>query len=354
MLPSPRPLLFASAIGLLSLSPAPDDWGFRVDSATILEKTLEESCEWELTMIDSSMDGNPVTQDLPEVTGKVERSLEFSDEYASITEGKIKELQREFGDLSVTSRLEVEDAGERMEFDVKAESPLAESLVNFEWNELEERYDLEFEEGGGTEEDLAGLSIDTDLRSLLPEGEVEKGSKWKLTGDAFVDVFRIGGDHRFEVSEATEGSVMSVPTPAILATSLSYLGELFLEPDGEVTARFEGVEEIEGADYAIVSLSGGLTAQRDLTDLLVAAAEERASDAADFDSWKLESSVDATVEGKLLWSVKGGHYHSLVLEFDYTGEYVLHWTQSFLGQQSSFESEYENQGTTSLKLTASS
>ena len=109
---------------------------------------------------------------------KTSHTLEVSDRYEAVGEGRPTKLKRSFDKIGTSTHVSVSNPviGDK-ETDIPATSELEGVTVLFSWNDSAGEYDVAFADGAdGDEELLENLTEDLDLRGFLPDKEVSDPS----------------------------------------------------------------------------------------------------------------------------------------------------------------------------------
>ncbi|MEM7515964.1 MAG: hypothetical protein AAF368_03440 [Planctomycetota bacterium] len=137
-----------------------------------------------------------------QVTADIDLDLELIDHYRELATRRPQTLNRELkkAGLNITTELlvDIEDGAKPLRFAKSLRSERAKTPVVFRWQEDQSAFSAQLATSDGS----PGLHLDrlreeTDLRSFLPEEEVDAGSTWNVPVAALADVFSPGGDLAF-------------------------------------------------------------------------------------------------------------------------------------------------------------
>ncbi len=309
-----------------------------------LKRTFVESTSWELQDLEMSAGGAGVDQDLVETLGRSELELACTDQLEDVSDGQVLELVRSVETARVDSSFEIPEAG--LQFRTLCVSPLEGEPLRFEWDEEEELHTASLE--GGVEEDLdlELVWMDLDLSGFLPGESVEVGDDWELSMEAVGRFLRPGGELFLRPEEVTKGSFQTVPTTAVLASSMANVGQSTDEFEGEAEAVLEELREDEGV--AVIAFEIEVESEADHTERLALFVEI----ADDKEGTEVQESVYQTElvgKGTLLWDLELGRMRSV----DFEGELVitadLVWNEDLFEQSLTLEASYEVAGSTRIK-----
>ena len=179
------------------------------------------------------------------------------------------------------------------------ELSLVGTTVRYAWDEGLGAYDTSFVgDEEGDEEDLEGLREDMDLRSLLPEGEVDEGDSWTPSGSAVLELLIPG----FDVDEALGGDDDELPAPVReriqqmfedLTLECTLAGEV--EEDGVTLQRIDLVATLE--DTIAVD-----------PEWIMDEEEEAENPEMTWDHFDAE--LEFGLEGSVLWNAAEGRFQS--------------------------------------------
>jgi len=303
-----RHVLALAAVLALAPAPQPVVIAFAPAAGMTLQRTHRTGFALELESMSLSFDGEEVPAEyLGEMEGSLlnEETRVVTDHFAEVAEGRATRLVRHFDTLAGKDTRTFE-GGEEPE-EVLLTSALEGRSVVFAWSAEAEGYEREFAEGeDGDVELLEGLEEDMDLRTLLPDGEVEPGASWELEPQVYGGLIEPGGDLALLAEdEESAGN-----------------GELEENADGTVRATFVEVREQSGVRVAAVRLEFDLETYMDepVTE------EEEEDIPAMEGTWRTALAVEAA--GELLWDLE--HGHALALEIE--GTLTMTMTQDLRGE----------------------
>ena len=342
-----------AALVLLALSGVDrtaDEMPFRPRKDTDLSRTYTAEMTWTLEDMEMYLDDSPVEEELPEAGGTHRMTLEVRDELLGVTDATITKLRRTFGEISSASSFRVDPGtGEVGDYGVECASALVDKPVVFTWDEDAEDYALAFDEEakGGDTDLLEGLEFDMDFRAFLPDGVVEEGDDWDLDAALLRLLFAPGGDVHPVPESWVGGSLFTVPTATIVASSLANLYECSAgETKGDVKATYDGTTEVEGDVLATIRIDVDATLVHDKTARFQAFGAKVMGDEGN-DELTLEDEVDIEGRGVLLWDVKAGRFHSFGFEGEITLIAKLAWSDTTFvvdGEPMHFHGTYEVAG----------
>ena len=224
----------------------------------------------------------------PEIALTDNETIEVTDEYVSVADGRATKLKRTFDKLTGDSTENVSmsaSGGEDQEKAAKKESPLERKSVVFTWKD--DAYAAAWAEGEKGDDDLLEkLDADMDLIGLLPTKSVSDGDNWVLAPQLFNKISSPGGRlHLKDKSEADKEDKNAVQD--VIEKNI----------EGEAKATYKGTREVDGVKMGVLEITAELEAR--------GTAEEG----------KGENAIEYKVkyDGEALWDIKSGHLHSLKL-----------------------------------------
>jgi len=304
---------------LVAVRPAADKIEFRPLAGLTLVKTLrvEAGGEEERTS-DEGSSTYGFTQ---------EQLLVVTDEVQAAKDGRATKLRRTYNELS--SKHSYEFQGPPYEMSETVSSDLEGATVTFEWSEDEQEHVATSDEV--TADVLEELRYDLDFEALLPSGDVSDGDEWEVDPNAFAELMNPWHDIPWELDSAEqEGTVIDAP-------------EVDESRDGEVTATYVGTREVDGVTLAVVTLEGKIEVETTVDG----SSDGGPGSATLHQEWTARRSI----EGELLWSVAGGHLHSLRIVSEEESEGSSEDNFSFLGED--FRSESRRKMTSTSIFTVS-
>lgn len=177
------------------------------------------------------------------------------DVYDAVEDGRVTALTRsfeEFEGASVTT-IELDDGVEELE--TALAMPLQDRTLTFAWDGDAEEYDVAFDEEGDDDEVdeilLGGMRIDAFGAWFLPPdgGAVEEGDSWDAGVDAWNDCLEFGGNFWIDVEENGPPDAEQAEYETDLARQMRDTS------DGEVVCTFEGMDEVDGVEVAVISIA---------------------------------------------------------------------------------------------------
>jgi len=286
------PVLLLAALTSAFGAPA-DSLTFQVEAKSKLTKTFETRIKLASESMSITVDGNDMHGgvDVPKVEIADNESIQVTDEYLSVEDGRPTKLVRKFVDLSGDS-LETttmpegsgmddrEDKGEK-------ESPLEGKAVVFTWEDGDYKAAWADEEKGGDDDLLEKLAGDMDLLGFLPSKGVAKGDTWDLDPKAFNGVSSPGGRLQLRDPDRDEAD-----------EDISIQEELEKNVGGEGKATYKGTRDVDGVEVGVIEITAELESHGTIEP------EGR------------ETSIEyaVTYTGEMLWNVKAGRLHSLELQ----------------------------------------
>jgi hypothetical protein len=310
---------------LYSFAPARDALRFAPEAGAKVSKTFSTEFDMDLDEFSLMVSGQDIGGMLGtpgfQISGTVE--VAFTDEYLELGEGRPEKLQRTFDTLASETSVAIDMMGESQEQGGSATSPLDGLSVVFTWDEEASDYTVTFaEESKGDAELLEGQLVDSDLRALLPSGDVAEGATWSFEPQALKTLFMPGGDLHWETEGMDEADMAEFEE---MMSKFTDRGMEALEAllDGEGTATYVGTKEIEGRRAGVVQLQASVSSTADLASLLQDIIDEAMAEAGDEvpadASVSVETadlSLDTTAEGELHWDLESGTLLGLTMTSD--------------------------------------
>ncbi len=286
-------IALGASLLLFSFTVPGDQIRFGVKEKTKLSKVFEDKGSFHSVGMSVTVDGNDVGGEMPDMKLTFEESSKFevTDEYVGIKSGKPTKLKRTFDKLSgkFSQNAEMPDDGEghggKKEENKDRASELEGKTVVFTLGEGDE-YKAEFEDGKGDAKLLEHLSVDMDLRGLLPEDEVAEGKSWEISAKAFHDaVGNPGGDLKLKAEGDDEDSDFD---------------EQFSDNiKGKAKGTFKGTREVDGHKCAVIALEAELKTE---------AKKDKSGEGGHNGVMTLE--LEFSIEGELVWDTEEGHFRS--------------------------------------------
>jgi len=309
--------LLAVALPLAVAFHAPADTiEFAPARGLTLTKTFTSQGDFSMDNMTMLMNGqeSPMMPDM-DMSFETAQTIVVVDEYGKTEDGRPLKLTRTYDEIAtaVEIAMSIDMGGETQDQDqsVESSSELEGLTVEFTWDEEEEEYVREFPDGDGDEELLEGLLEDMDLRALLPAGKVSKGDEWEIDPTNLIPVLAPGGDLSLEMGEEIEMTMG--PSPGGMDFT-EMLGDLL---EGEATATFEGIREVDGLQIAVITIVVEIDSANDMTDMVAGSMDEQElPEGMEMSIDRMDIEIELEAEGTLHWDVEGGHVHS----FDLSGE----------------------------------
>ncbi|MFN0009621.1 MAG: hypothetical protein ACKVXR_17130 [Planctomycetota bacterium] len=286
------PVLALAALTAAFVAPA-DSLTFHVEAKSKLTKTFETRIKLASESMSITVDGNDMHGgvEVPKIEITDNETIQVTDEYLSVEDGRPTKLVRDFVDLagdSLETSVMPEDSGmEDREEKGEKESPLEGKTVVFTWEDDGYKAAWADEEKGGDDELLEKLEGDMDLLGFLPSKGVAKGDTWDLEAKAFNGVSSPGGRLHLRTPKRDEAD-----------ENLSIQEELEKNIGGEGKATYKGTRDVDGVEVGVIEITAEL--------------ESHGTVEADGRENSIEYAV--TYTGEMLWNVKAGRLHSLELQ----------------------------------------
>lgn len=335
-----RPWLVASLALALGFDPEAAPTGvelhFTPEPGLALRKDFRYVDASESRVVRSSMGGNEQEADqLQENEGQAR--LVVVDRYLEVEGGRVLAFERTYEEFEQDSLSTFEHEGGSMETEALANNELDGLTVRFTWNEELAKFVATCDEAD--DEWLEELEADRDYATLLSDGEVDEGDEWKIPAEEFLRLthtvqdlpldweFEQDGEAIEELEEIEDG-----PEP-----------ELDEESSGEITARFEGLREVDGRELAVIVLEGEFEATSRASG---STAGEEHGDS----SWEHETRAEFAVSGECLWDPAAGRLHALTVELEMKGDAEQRSTFEMAGNSFDLETESELEGRTTIEV----
>ncbi|QDU69360.1 hypothetical protein [Engelhardtia mirabilis] len=347
-------------LGLAGWRVAGDQVAFGPSDGTTVTKTFSNEFEMELDDFSMIVGGQDIGAMLgtPEMNISSSSEITFTDEYGGVADGRPSKLTRTFGDLSSEVVAAFEMMGESQEDGSEMSSPMEGIAVVFTWNEESDDFDVAFaEDSEGDDALLEGLTEDTDLRQLLPAGEVEVDATWDFSPKILQGLLLPGGDLSWETEDMPDADMAEFEEMFSEFTDEAMsLGEGLM--DGTGTATYRGTREIDGRQVAVIGLEVEIGSSADFSRLLTNIAEraleqEDVPDDAEVDIQTADVSLDVEAEGELLWDLATGTPLSLTMSGDFDVALDVSVTAAGDGEEMDFEASVAMSGPFTSSLTTS-
>lgn len=287
-----------------------------------------------------------------ELNVTVVNEYEITDEYVSVQDGMPREIERSFDSLTMDTEMamEIDMMGQIQseEIPMSATSELEGTTVTFKWDADEEEYVVSFTDGEGDEDLLEGLTADMDLRSLLPDGEVDVDDEWEVDISAFSAVLAPSGNLKL-LPENVDAGMMG------MNSNFGSMSDWFQEEvSGEVTATFRGTRESEdGTPLGVIEVVIEIENAVDMTDMILEAMEEAElpPEVQDMEIDHMDIEVAVEAEGTLLWNLEEGRAQSFSLSGDFEFTMDMGMAISAQGMEMDMEQVLEMSGTLTTEST---
>ena len=306
------------ALPLLLVSPTLE-LEFSPEEGEAVTVTYQMDHELELTGVETVMilNGEENEQDeaeTPEVTRRTVETVQFTDEFLEVDDGRPTKVKRTFEELSyVQTEIRTDEDGDEIESVDEGKSELAEISVVFEWDDDEEEYTTTFadEDSELDEELLETLELTGHLCALLTDAELEEGDEWDLDVDVFHKMCAPGGDHSvvMESEAATEGDEENDEDE-------EYSEQFNDNLEGDIVAEFKETREEDGVEVAVIGLTVELSTEVELVQEITVNFDTDGEMEAGEGQIVRTHQVYYDLEGELLWNTETGRAFSFVLEGD--------------------------------------
>ncbi len=342
-----KAILAATASTVLFAPALTDGLRHSPEADTTHTITVEEATAWSLETMELAMDGAVVQQSVPDVSGRSERRAVVEDELRSVAEGHVTAFARTFSELASASAFTADVGARSLEFATACKSELQDLTVAFTREDEDEPWAARFDEDeSGDEAWLEGLDGAFDLAVFLPDGEVEVDESWEVEAAPAAAFLRAFGDLPFLPAEATQGSLMSVPTAIVIATALANVGACSGDFDGECKVTLTEL----GDEEATMAFELEVESELDSSERFALFVAEIVSDGSSVGK-TLEFELSVEGEGELVWDLANGRAKSL----SFTGELTIlthiAWDESMLEQTYDMEGDFELAGETEFTVT---
>lgn len=218
--------------------------------------------------------------------------VEVLDEYVAVADGRPTEYLRSFEGFESWA---VDPEGNESS---ESRDALVGREVAYTWDDDEGEYLGSFVDPDGDAEELEKVAYDMDLWGILPEDEVEAGSTWTVEGNGVAHMLLPG----LEVRSALESDA-EVP-PVIRDAVLEFLDDL------QASATYEGEEELDGRDCAVILLEAEVSESIDI-DPAAFGADMSENGMEDFEA---SLDIELEIEARCLWDLESGGFVTFDLE----------------------------------------
>lgn len=299
---------------------------FHPEPGSSVTKTFTSGGEYELDDLSLIVNG----EDMGGMLGQLEMSMkalntiEVTDAYKAVADGRPTELLRTFDALSGSMHMDVSAAGTNNTQNMDSSSVLEGKTVAFKWNAEKGEYERSFHESEGESKLLEDLEEDMDLRVFLPDSEVAVDATWTVELEQMMSLVMPGGDLSLTPQDGPDDGSMDK-----FKEIFSQFGEQFGELlEGECKCTFKGARDENGVRVAEIAIELDVAATMDLTEMLdkaIQAAIEQ-SGAGEMVKFSLDTAdlnLDFEGAGTLLWNLKAGRMLSFQMAGDATIEMDL-------------------------------
>jgi hypothetical protein len=326
---------------------------FAPATGTKVTRTFENKTEFSLDNLTMKMNGqdSPMMPEI-EMTMTQNQKVVISDEFVKVGEGSPKVLRRKFDELgsqmSVEAKIEMMGQTQDQNQSGKGVSELSGKTVVFTWDDDSKSFKTAFDPAEEKNELLKGLSEDMDLRALLPAGEVKVGDEWDVDIAEFAKVIAPGGELKIKPEEsASASSPMGMGDMSGMSGISDWLGDTLT---GKAKAKFTGMREAGGHNYAVISFEVKSKGSKDLTELVKAAIEKNAREGMTMETDSVDVEFEIAGEGELLWDVEAGLAHSFEFSGPSSARLDIGISVEVQNQKMKIEQGMELSGTMTLKF----
>ena len=347
-------LALPSLLVLIGAAPVALRWApldFRAEEGTELTKQFRTQVVFQVEDIVATLNGvdlDPAMMgdiDLDTLTLEASYTLSVSDLYKRVEGGRPLDYTRSYEGLAFT----YEDGAGNYEDSSRDE--FEDKLVRFVWDAEDESYSREVETAGDAESDaesedlVALLAEDLDLRAFLPAGDVDEGESWELGPSALLATVLPGLD--LEGLREKLAADADLPEEAVDLAQEALRG--LLEDTG-ATVTYRGTREVDGSQLAVLAIEADGVVEVDLLPLFETDLFDEA-ELEELDIQRLDIELSLALRGELLWDAEAGHAHALDLLGELEGEWSMAFDLEQEGMSFGIEGSVEFSGT--LEHTAS-
>ena len=329
----------------LFANPLAEELTFTPEEGSEVRITFDQVSMLELTDTESVLTVNGEEQetgDMPDIqiVRKFVEHIRYTDEFLGVEDGRPVKVRRSYEEIGVSSNENVVDPeGEELENSYEEGSALLGTTVLFVWDEDSDDYGKSFVDDDETDEDLLEkLNVNGYLAEFLPDGEVAEGEDWEIDAEAFYVLIYPGGDLSYEVVDAEDAGEED--------ESQEVFEEQYRDNmEGEILGEYQGTRDEDDVEVAVIALTLEISTSVEQEGEMTVQMGEEETDGTT--SKAFEFTFD--LEGELLWNVKAGRAHSLVLQGDKT--FTLEEGQAFEapGAAVEFSSTQSFEGTLELR-----
>lgn len=344
-------LLRVCLAGAVLAAPSGETLAFHPEKGSTLAKSFVQRLEFALDAVSVQVDGMDLSQQVSQLEFGFDSTttIDVTDAYKAVGEGRPLELLRTFDTLASDTNLDMSMGAEIPEMEIA--SDLEGKTVAFLWNAEKDAYDLSFHECEGEDGLLDDLDEDMDLRFLLPEGAIEPGKSWTVPLKGLKSLVMPGGNLKL----MPVGGASAPEDMEVFEGIMENVGKEFVDLlEGKCEATLRGVETVDGAKHGTVELAIDASVSMDLREILrqvIDTAMTKMPPEVELDlefdigTADLELSYEGT--GTLVWDLTAGHFRTLTLEGDATMALKLSVKVSAMGESHSVDSSMEASGSVS-------
>lgn len=299
--------LLLTALAPLALASRPaDSLAYSPRAGATPQRTFTMESELSLEDMTMELDGNDVTQMAGgiDVAMKVTSTVEVSDSYESVADGRPAKLRRTFDGISSSTHVSTTNPMTgTTDNTIDLVSDLEGATVVFTRDD-EGDYGAAFEGEAGDAALLDGLNADLDLASVLPGREVSEEDSWELPQSFLRQILLPTGDLSLH---AEDGSASEYDIG---------VEDIIDGIEGTVTATYGGTRTEDDVRVAVIRLELDAHSARDMSEDSEQMLEQMRENLppgmeADLDAFDVE--LDYGLEGELYWNLEAGMPHSLQL-----------------------------------------
>jgi hypothetical protein len=308
---------------LVAFGVTSDKLEFRASEGTSLTKSFQISTTGSIGNLTLEVDGNDIGAFLGdmEVESGNESKIVFTDTYDKVDDGRVIKLTRSFSTLSNSTTVSFGSQLGSESQNIDVASVLEGESASFQWDPEEQEYKASFGDDSGLEDELlAHLEFESDLRFLLPDGEVKADDTWEVPLVEFKQILSPGGKLGWMSEDVPN---MDMDAFADIAEKIQEKAEaLMIEAlIGSATCTYKGLREIDGVEFGLIEIELKFEVALDmipfftqLSTAILEALPDGIELKFDFDTLELDISLKAT--GNAYWDLSAGHLTTLSLTSD--------------------------------------
>ncbi|MCC7014650.1 MAG: hypothetical protein IT454_18965 [Planctomycetes bacterium] len=340
--------LFVPALSA-SFAPA-DSISFHPADGTKVSRSWSIKQELTLDEMNMTVNGQPLPMDIQmDMDMTNEMSVEVSDVFVSVKDGRPIEMRRTFDKLASDGHFAVEmpmmpDGG--MEQSITGKSELEGKTVKFAWDAEASQYERTYHESEGEAELLEGLDEDMDVRGIAPGKDVATGDTWKVDVKALRALLAPGGDLAIRPEKTGAEMQGMMPGMSGMGDLADMIGDAL---EGEASAEYLGLQELEGGKFAVIKLKFDISCNTDMADKMDEMMRElpEGMGSMKFEHIDLEFGIEA--EGTLHWDPALGMIHAADLSGKMKINMDMAMKMNAQGQDMAFEQSMAMSGTIAIK-----